>query len=73
MKESLMLESLWKWNLNSDSQQKMEVKARKVQRQNLGRNRLLKKKMSWGESLREQTKLQVWKLNWGRIRKIIMI
>jgi hypothetical protein len=51
----------------------MEVKARKVQRQNLGRNRLLKKKMSWGESLREQTKLQVWKLNWGRIRKIIMI
>jgi len=71
-----MLESPWKWDLNSDSQQKVEAKARKVQKQNLGQNSLQEKKVSQGGFLREQMKLlslQIWRMKWGRIQKSVVI
>lgn len=71
-----MLESPWKWNLNSDSQQNVEAKAGKVQKQNLGQNSPQKKKVSRGEFLREQMKLlslQIWRMKWERIQKTIVI
>lgn len=71
-----MLESPRKLDLNSDSQKKVEAKAGKVQKQNLGQDSLQKKKVSQGEFLREQMKLlslQIWRMKWERIQKTIVI